>query len=269
MKQPKRNFSLTIGWLYPKLMSTYGDRGNIICLQKRCQWRKILCKVVEINQQTNRKKIGRCDLILGGGAQDRQQEIVISDLIKKKKIYIHLFQKGIPGLFVCGSPQLLGQYYMTGEGKILKGLGIFDFFTKHFGHHKKRCIGDTAGELLSIIRDQLPPGQKTIVGFENHGGRTYLENSCQPLAKVLVGFGNNGEDGFEGAVYNNVIACYYHGPFLPKNPHIADWLIAKAVEVKYKKKIELKPLNDDLEWLAHKFILKRLKIDIDDKYGKY
>lgn len=247
------NYKLKIGWLYPDLMSTYGDRGNIICLSRRCQWRDIRTDIFRIEISSKDEDIKSCDMIIGGGAQDRQQEIVISDLMKKKKLYTSIFNKNIPGLFVCGSPQLLGQYYMTGDGKKLEGLGIFDYETRHFGHDKPRCIGNTAGVLISNIN-------KTIVGFENHGGRTYLGDTCQPFAKVLKGFGNNGEDGFEGAVYKNVIACYYHGPFLPKNPHVADFLIQKALEVKYKKKISLTPLDDTLEWQAHTFALKMMGI---------
>lgn len=249
------NYKLTIGWLYPDLMSTYGDRGNIICLFKRCEWRGIKVDVFRIEIGTNESEIEKCDLVVGGGAQDRQQEIVIKDLLDKKSVYRRLFDKGIPGLFVCGSPQLLGHFYMTGDGKKLKGLGIFDYITKHFGHEKPRCIGNTVGEVvgckLSVVSG------KTIVGFENHGGRTYLGSKCQPFARVKRGFGNNGEDGYEGAVYKNVIACYYHGPFLPKNPHVADWFISKALEVKYGKIIFLKDLEDSLEWQAHNFMIKR------------
>lgn len=265
----KINPQLIIGWLYPDLMSTYGDRGNIICLVKRCQWRDIKTEVIKINQDTSSKNIEECDLIIGGGAQDRQQEIVIKDLLQKQDIYKKLFKKGIPGLFVCGSPQLLGHYYMTGEGKKLKGLGIFDLETRHFGHDKPRCIGNTVGIIISNINPpdggQIFNKRKTIVGFENHGGRTYLGRNCQPFAIVLKGFGNNGEDGFEGAIYKNVIACYYHGPFLPKNPHIADWLIGKSLEMKYHHKVKLEPLDDELEWQAHEFILKRMGVTLNAK----
>lgn len=242
---------LTIGWLYPELMSTYGDRGNIIVLTKRCEWRKIDVAVLPIEFKTTEKEIRSCDMIFGGGAQDRQQGIVIDDLLKKGPILKELFDKNVPGLFVCGSPQLLGHYYMTGDGKKLEGLGIFDMVSKHFGKNKPRCIGNTIGEVTGI--DVEP---KTIVGFENHGGRTYL-GSVKPFARVVKGYGNNGEDGSEGAVYNNCIACYSHGPFLPKNPHIADWLIKKSLEVKYKKNIELKKLDDTLEWQAHDAMLAR------------
>lgn len=250
------NYKFTIGWLYPELMSTYGDRGNIIALMKRCEWRGIGVDVKTIDFQTVRKEIGKCDLIFGGGSQDRQQGIVIDDLrTKKGPVLKELFDRGIPGLFVCGAPQLLGHYYMTGDGKKLEGLGIFDMESKHFGKSKPRCIGNTIGEIGEGFRVQGLGYSKTVVGFENHGGRTYLGKGVEPFAHVVKGCGNNGEDGTEGAVYKNCIACYSHGPFLPKNPHLADWLIAKALEVKYKKKISLKQLDDALEWRAHEFML--------------
>jgi len=169
-----------------------------------------------------------------------------------------LIEKGIPGLFVCGSPQLLGHTYMTGDGETLEGLGIFDMESKHFGHDKPRCIGNLIGEIDEGFKIYDLGFKRTIVGFENHGGRTYLGNGVKPFAKVLVGFGNNGEDGTEGAIYNNAIATYSHGPFLSKNPHIADWFIAKALDKKYKKKAQLKHLDDEYEWNAHDAMLKRL-----------
>ncbi len=253
-------YELKIGWLYPELMSTYGDRGNIIVLTKRCAWRKIGVAVMDIDFKTTAKEVQSCDMIFGGGSQDRQQGIVIDDLRTKKGPALKtLFERGIPGLFVCGAPQLLGHYYMTGDGKKLDGLNIFDMESRHFGKSKPRCIGNTIGKLdKRFMRYDLRFKNKdTIVGFENHGGRTYLGKNVQPFAKVIKGCGNNGEDETEGAVYKNCIATYSHGPFLPKNPHIADWLIAKALEVKYKKIISLKPLDDTLEWQAHEFMLSR------------
>ncbi len=252
------SMSITIGWLYPELMSTYGDRGNIIVLTKRCEWRGIETDIQIIDFKTVRKEVETCDLIFGGGSQDRQQGIVIDDLRNAKgPVLKNLFDHGIPGLFVCGSPQLLGHYYMTGDGTKLTGLGIFDMESKHFGKSKPRCIGNTVGNLIANYRIANCEYKETIVGFENHGGRTYLGKGVTPFAKVTRGCGNNGEDGTEGAVYENCIATYSHGPFLPKNPHIADWLIAKALEVKYKKIIPLKPLDDALEWQAHEFMLER------------
>jgi len=269
------NYTLKIGWLYPELMSTYGDRGNIIVLTKRCEWRGINVTIVPIDFSTTNQELRTINLIFGGGAQDRQQSILIDDLRKHKgPVLKDMINYGIPGLFVCGSPQLLGHYYMTGEGEKLEGLGIFDMVSKHFGKIKPRCIGNMVGSLChpEEFYDEGSHDHKggpsassgrrriTVVGFENHGGRTYLGKGVQPFAKVLVGNGNNGEDGTEGAVYNNCIATYSHGPFLPKNPHIADWLIAKALEVKYKKVIPLTLLDDTLELQAHDFMLKRLSV---------
>jgi len=244
--------NLTVGWLYPELMSTYGDRGNIFVLKKRSEWRSIKLNVQIIDFKTTAKEIISCDLIFGGGAQDRQQGILIEDLRKNKgPILKKQFELEIPGLFVCGAPQLLGHYYMNADGKKLEGLGIFDMVSKHFGKTKPRCIGNIVGEISEEFQTGMGTFKKTIVGFENHGGRTYLGENVRPFARVLKGYGNNGEDGTEGAIYKNCIATYSHGPFLPKNPHIADWLIWKSITVKYKKEIQLTPLNDEIEWNAH------------------
>ncbi len=229
--------TLKICWLYPELMSTYGDRGNIICLQKRCEWRGI---EVEIQSE-----IKGADLIIAGGAQDRQQEIVIADLITKKDVLKKMFENGIPGLFVCGSPQLLGHYYVLADGRRVEGLGIFDMVTKS-GFGKPRLIGNLVFETQFGM----------AVGFENHSGRTYL-GKVKPFGTVITGNGNNGEDKTEGAVFNNCLATYSHGPFLPKNPHIADWLIKTALEEKSGKKVELEPLPDKEEWQAHQYIYDR------------
>jgi lipid II isoglutaminyl synthase (glutamine-hydrolysing) len=257
------NHKLTIGWLYPELMSTYGDRGNIFVLTKRCNWRGIDTEILKIDFKTPASEILKCDLLFGGGAQDRQQGIVIEDLRKIKGPLIReLMERDIPGLFVCGSPQLLGYYYMTGDGQKLEGLGLFDMESKHFGKDKPRCIGNTISSInvKCIMYNVQFQDKNTLVGFENHGGRTYLGKNVEPFAKIMIGNGNNGEDGTEGAVYKNFIATYSHGPFLPKNPHVADYLISKALEVKYKKEIPLKELDDALEWKAHDYILNRFNI---------
>lgn len=252
------NLQLTVGWLYPELMSTYGDRGNIMVLEKRCLWRGIDVKIIPIDFTATTKDLRSVDLIFGGGAQDRQQGILISDLrLKKGPTLKQMIDDGRPGLFVCGSPQLLGHYYMTGDGEKLEGLGIFDMVSKHFGKDKPRCIGNLMARIDKGLMIKDLGIRNTVVGFENHGGRTYLGKGVVPFANVLYGNGNNGEDGTEGAVYKNCIATYSHGPFLPKNPHIADWLIEKALEVKYGKEIVLEPLDDSLEWAAHDAIVKR------------
>jgi CobQ-like glutamine amidotransferase family enzyme len=259
-----KNFTLTIGWLYPELMSTYGDRGNILVLTKRCEWRGINVHILEVTPKTTFSEMRKIDFIFGGGAQDREQEIVMRDLGGDKgKVIKDLIEKNIPALFVCGSPQLMGKYYEPAEGKVIKGLGIFDMETKHPGQSKQRLIGNMVAEISYENLDKYPgvlPGtpRRWIVGFENHGGRTYLGDGVKPFARVVKGFGNNGEDGTEGVVYKNAIGSYLHGPLLPKNPELADYIIGKALEVSFKEKVELIPLDDSLENKAKNALFHKL-----------
>lgn len=259
------NTQLRIGWLYPEFMSTYGDRGNITVLKKRCEWRGINVEVLNVDESTTDTKLRSIDLLFGGGAQDREQEIVIESLKKKQKTIKALIENHTPALFVCGSPQLMGRFYEPAEGKRIEGLGIFDMETKHPGPDKERLIGNLIAEVnwnkLNPIHYNLTPNPY-LVGFENHGGRTHLGTDTKPFAKVIKGFGNNGEDGTEGVIYRNAIGCYLHGPLLPKNPQIADWLIAKALEVKYNKQITLEPLDDKLEEQAKSAIAHRLGVKV-------
>lgn len=257
----KNNFQLTIAWLYPDLMSTYGDRGNIEVLVKRSQQRNIDAEVVRINIDSEVNDLKKCDLIFMGGAQDRQQKLVGKDFITNKGPVIKgMLEKGIPALFVCAAYQFAGKYYLPYQGEKIIGAGIFDLITSHPGDQAKRLIGNVAADIGDQYKIEGLNYKNTIIGFENHGGRTNLGKGLRPFARVIKGFGNNGEDGFEGAVYKNAIGSYFHGPILPKNPHIADWLIAKALKVKYRKKIILKQLDDTLEWQAHNFMLKRIGI---------
>lgn len=260
-------YNLTVGWLYPELMSTYGDRGNIITLQKRCQWREIQTKIVMIDHSTSDQNLKSIDLLFGGGSQDHEQEIVMKDLRgKKADMMKKLVEADKPALFVCGSPQLMGHYYEPAKGKRIEGLGIFDMLSKHPGPNKPRCIGNIVAKvewsnLLPTTSQRI--SATTIVGFENHGGRTYLGKNAKPFAKVVKGFGNNGEDGTEGVVYKNAIGCYFHGPLLPKNPAIADFLIQKALEIKYGKQVLLATLDDSLERQARLAMLHRLSVASD------
>ncbi|WP_017304233.1 type 1 glutamine amidotransferase [Spirulina subsalsa] len=253
---------LRIGWLYPKLMSTYGDRGNVICLQKRAQWRGFDVTLVPLDRQSEAPQFDTVDLIVGGGAQDRQQEIVMRDLQgEKAQALKEKLDGGTPGVFTCGSPQLLGKYYEPALGQRIEGLGVLDLETKHPGLEAPRCIGNvvfeiTASPLAEDLKAQL--GERPIViGFENHGGRTYL-GKVAPLGKVIQGYGNNGQDGGEGAFHRHAIATYSHGPLLPKNPFLADWLIQKALEEKYQTPISLSPLDDTMATQARKAMFERL-----------
>lgn len=262
-------------------MSTYGDRGNVMCLANRCMWRGIDVEVEEITLETKASVVSQCDLLFVGGAQDRQQKIVEKDLREGKGSVIKdSIERGVPGLYICAAYQLFGHSYQPAEGETLEGLHIFDVESRHPGKGKDRCIGNIVATLpkeffnVASSVQRLASSEKnsskkedlnnplllTIVGFENHGGRTYLGDGVQALAKVLKGFGNNGEDGTDGFRYKNAIGNYFHGPFLPKNPHIADWLIRRSLEVKYNTDVELDPLDDEIEWNAHKAILKKLGI---------
>lgn len=257
------NYKLIVGWLYPDLMSTYGDRGNIISLTKRCQWRGIAVDLVQISIDSSAKLLAQCDLLFMGGAQDRQQKIVSDDLRKDKtKVLSELIENNIPGLYICGAYQFLGKYYKEADGTIINGLGILDLYTENPGLESKRLIGNIAVDIGDLAlqhynhKENELPIHQTLVGFENHGGRTYLGKNIKPLGKVINGFGNNGTDQTEGAIYKNSIGSYLHGPILPKNPHLADYLIRKALAVKYKDDKPLERLMDSLEILAHKAVLK-------------
>ncbi len=250
------NQSLTIGWLYPDLMNTYGDRGNVMILANRAKWRGIETKVEQITVETDEKKLSDCDLVFMGGAQDTQQKIVNEDLLKNKgKTLIKMVEDGKPGLFICGAYQFLGKFYKTADGKKLHGLSLFNLYTENPGETAKRLIGNVIAKPIHYSRITSP----YLVGFENHGGRTYLEDKSQAFAEIVSGFGNNGEDNTEGVHYKNAIGTYFHGPILSKNPELADWFIQKALEIKYGKKIELEELDDSLEQKAKDEILNRLK----------
>lgn len=262
------NYKLNVGWLYPDLMSTYGDRGNIIVLQKRCEWRGIGAEVLNLNEGFDIKLLDSIDILFMGGAQDTQQKIVSKDFTPakisalKKKV-----EDGTPGLYICGAYQFLGKYYKNADGNKINGLGIFDLYTVHPGDGEERLIGNVVVKPIYNLKFRIK-NSDYIVGFENHGGRTYLGKDLKPFAQVVKGFGNNGDqprldggqagDRNEGAIYENSIGTYLHGPILPKNPEIADWLISKALEKKHKKKIKLEKLDDSLSQKAKEAVLQEI-----------
>ena len=234
------SLSLRLAHLYPKLMNLYGDRGNIICLRRRCQAREIELVVDDLGLG-DRLDPRLYDLIFMGGGQDREQRRVVDDLIDVKGDAIRqAVEEGVATLAVCGGYQLFARYYRPAVGDDLPGLGIFDAHTEHPGEEVARCIGNVVAEWEG----------GTLVGFENHGGRTYLGENARPLARVRVGHGNNGSDGTEGAVYKNAFGTYLHGSLLPKNPRFADHLLRTALRYRYGE-VELGPLDDSLEDEAH------------------
>lgn len=233
---------IKIGHLYPDLLNLYGDRGNIQCLKKRCEWRGIEAEVQEY-QLNDQIRFEDLDIILLGGGSDREQMIVCSELKKIQSDMKAYVEDGGSVIAVCGGYQLLGHYYDTEEGRI-EGLSLVDLYTIQ-----------GAPRLISNIVIQNDAFGIPIVGFENHGGRTYIGNN-KPLGKVLFGFGNNGEDHQEGVLYKNVVGTYLHGPLLPKNPQIADYLIRNALERKYGCS-DLIPLEDKEELEANNYIYQR------------
>jgi hypothetical protein len=253
---------LKIGWLFPNLLSTYGDRGNLICLQRRAEWRGIACTLISLDEETPLELWENIDIYIGGGAQDREQAIVMRNLSDERgKILTHKIKNNTPALFTCAFFQLLGHYYKPAHGKCIEGLGLSDFITIHHGFEKARCVGNA---ILKITAQTLRNDLKKIlgyvpylIGFENHGGCTYL-NRAEPLASIIKGFGNNKKDKTEGVFYQNMIGTYLHGPILPKNPFLADWLIEKALLCKYSTFTQLKTLEDDYVSDARRCLLINL-----------
>lgn len=274
--EDRQPLSLTLGHLYPDQLNLYGDRGNILTLQKRCEARGILLRVVGLGIGDALAPDEYDMLFIGGGA-DKEQGPVAQDLYDIKGIGLWAaVEDDMPVLAVCGGFQLLAHYYRPAEGPDLRGLGVFDAWTIHKGSHVARCVGDVV----------VSWNGQTLVGFENHGGRTYL-GTAKALGRVLKGYGNNSEDRKEGAIYRNAYGTYLHGSLLPKNPHFADHLIKLALQRKYGSYPVLQPyepplieasnghiaasgnsaldieklltsINDTLEWEAHSFILERL-----------
>ncbi|MGN6558472.1 MAG: type 1 glutamine amidotransferase [Solirubrobacterales bacterium] len=228
--------------LYPDQMNIYADRGNILFLQRRCEWRGIGFTHSGAGPGEAVDPTAH-DLFYIGGGQDRDQKAVAADMVAtKQEALAAAAGDGAVLLAVCGGYQLLGHSYQMGDEK-LPGLGLCDLETVR--EEGPRLIGNVA------IEADLGTGPRLIAGFENHGGRTYLGAGATPLGRVASGFGNNGRDGFEGVKRDNVIGTYLHGPLLPKNAWLADHLIALALERRYGTRPELEPLSDELEVAAH------------------
>lgn len=230
--------NLRIAHLYARFLNIYGDRGNIITLRERARWRNIDVSIdaVGLGDQIDPEHF---DFYFIGGGQDKQQQTIAEDLVKRADVLKRAVDSGAVILSVCGGYQLLGHYYKPHEGDELKGISLIDAYTVA---GNRRMIGN-----VFIRRDD----GSTLVGFENHSGKTFLGKDVPALGKVVVGNGNNGDDGFEGAAQGTVYGTYLHGSLLPKNPQFADSLIRQALTRRHGQ-IELSPLDDKLEQLAHK-----------------
>lgn len=230
--------TLRIAYFYPDHLNLYGDNGNIEILAYRAKQRGIDVEIkrYSLEDTLDDTFVENTNILFMGGGPDSSQKSVYKDLLENKAPFVKKYiEGGGVSLLICGSYQLMGKYYKTSDGTMVDGLGIFDLYTEHPGPSFPRCIGNMRCELNKDgfdmnFFDQENPLGLDLVGFENHGGRTYLGPNIKPFAFVQKGFGNNGNDGTEGAVYKNSIGTYSHGPILSKNPHLADYLIFKGLE---------------------------------------
>lgn len=238
---------LTICHLYPDLLNVYGDVGNVLILKHRASLRNISVNIINCSQGDILDP-NNTDIIFFGGGQDFEQSIVSDDLkdLKKQPLTKYI-EDGKVLLAICGGYQLLGKYYTAPNGEKIEGLGILDIYTEG---GDTRFIGNT-----EIINEDF---NETYVGFENHSGRTYI-NNYKPLGKCIHGYGNNGSDGYEGCIYKNTFGTYFHGSFLSKNPEFADRLLTLALQNKYGHDIILDSLTDEFELKAKQSIIEKLK----------
>jgi CobQ-like glutamine amidotransferase family enzyme len=235
---------LQILHLYPELLNLYGDSGNILVLRKRLEWRHLGCTVHEVHMG-ERASLTGIDLVFIGGGSDREQRIVCDELQRQRSELAAFVEDGGVLLAVCGGYQLLGHSYLMGSEEV-RGLSLVDLYTDR---GSPRLIGNV------VVESRIAP--QPIVGYENHGGRTHLGARVEPLGRVLFGNGNDGKSGQEGCLYRNVVGTYVHGPLLPKNPGVADWLLSRALERRGDTG-ELEPLDDTEELAANETMRKRL-----------
>ena len=242
---------LVVGHLYPDYLNIYADRGNIAVLARRAAWRGHELDVRAISAGDT-IAAGTHDLFYIGGGQDREQALVAHDLVRKGDELLEAAARGAAVLAVCGGYQLLGRFYRFADGDELPGVGLLPL---HTIAGERRMIGDI------LLEAELEPGERrTIAGFENHAGRTYLDEGAEPLGRVVAGFGNDGESGAEGCRVGRAIGTYLHGPLLPRNPWLADWLLAQAIAHRTgEEPPRLDALPDELEREAHAVSAQRAR----------
>jgi CobQ-like glutamine amidotransferase family enzyme len=233
-----------IAHLYPELLNLYGDSGNILVLRRRLEWRGLGCEVVECHMG-DRPSFSDVDLVFIGGGSDREQRIVCEELLAVREELAAFVEDGGALAAVCGGYQLLGHSYLMGDEEV-QGLSLVDLYTDR---GSPRLIGNI------VVESRI--AEHPIVGYENHGGRTHLGAGVEALGRVLYGHGNDGTTGEEGCLYKNVVGTYVHGPLLPKNPDVADWLLARALERRYGNG-SLEPLDDAAEHAANRVMYDRL-----------
>lgn len=237
--------------MYPDILNMYGDIGNLTCIKQRAEWRGIDIHIQELTISNESLVTEDTDIILIGGGSDNSQNVVSTNLLKQKAAIEEYIENNGVILAICGSYQMFGNTYIDSEGNSIPCLGIFDIETIS---QKERLIGNIVIK-SNIDLSEVNQDLDSFVGFENHGGRT--THNYKPLGFVESGFGNNGEDKEEGMIYNNFIGSYLHGPLLPKNPHLADYMILKALQNKYDID-SLEPLDDEIEINAHKSVINKI-----------
>ena len=250
-KPDRSQLAVRLCHLYPREMNFYADRGNIAVLARRLAWRGMRLEITECGPGEP-LPAESFDMFYLGGGQDNDQVNVAQDLIATKADALKgALADGAAGLFVCGGYQLAGHSYETADGQTLLGFAALDIET---------TAGDTRliGDILIESRPD-PDHALRAAGYENHAGRTHLGSSARPLGKIIRGRGNNGKDGTEGAVQNRTIGTYLHGPLLPRNPLLADLLLAWALAHRYSSSPALEPLDDDWEQQAHSAASRRAK----------
>jgi hypothetical protein len=242
--------NIRVGHLYPDYLNIYADRGNIAVLARRAAWRGHELEVRPIGAGDGVSE--DVDLFYVGGGQDREQALIAPDLAAKGDTLVAAVRGGAALLAVCGGYQLLGRFYLDTNGVRQPGAGLFPLETVA---GKRRMIGDV------LLECELEPGvRRTLAGFENHAGRTRLDAGATPLGRVVAGFGNDGESGYEGCRLGRALGTYLHGPLLPRNPWLADWLLAEALAHRTgAEPTELAPLADDLEREAHEVAARRAR----------
>jgi CobQ-like glutamine amidotransferase family enzyme len=238
---------IRVGHLYPDYLNIYADRGNIAVLSKRAARRghELEVEAIGIGDAVGP---GELDLYYVGGGQDREQALIAPDVEAKGPDLLRAVEDGAAVVAVCGGYQLLGRFYRDRAGAELPGAGVLPLHTLA---GERRMIGDVLLECAWAGR--------TLAGFENHAGRTYLEDGAEPLGRVLAGFGNDGESGYEGCLSGRVVGTYLHGPLLPRNPWFADWILAQALAHELGEPPELEPLDDELEEQAHAVSAERAR----------
>ena len=241
---------IAVGHLFPDYLNIYADRGNMAVLGRRAAWRGHELEVRALGAGDELRP-GEHDLYYIGGGQDREQELIAPALTAHGEALREAAAGGAALLAVCGGYQLLGRFYRDRSGDELPGVGLFPL---HTVAGERRMIGDV------LLECELEPGERrTLAGFENHAGRTHLDEGAEPLGRVLAGFGNDGESGYEGCRLGRAIGTYLHGPLLPRNPWLADWLLAQALAHRTREAPALEPLADDLEAEAHEISASRAR----------